>query len=191
PGWLAQRLRQLELDESVDRAVTAASADRLVSALQGKGAKAQVEVLADFEPKTSARAVGASLAASTKVVAVLEDNLVFGVFAQLHARRSELEGASELLEKVASTLRQDEVSQSAAERLRTLAEDGQRVLAVPEGDPPQPPGQLASEHRVSAKGRAAALARLDEVVAAIRAELEGAGDDVAIEGRVRVTWRKS
>lgn len=192
PGWLAQRLRQLELDESVDRAVTAASADRLVSALQGKGAKAQVEVLADFEPETSARALGASLATSTKVVAVLSDNLVFGVFTQLHTRRSELEGASELLEKVASTLRQDEVSQSAAERLRALAEDGQRVLAVPEEDAaPQPPGQRVSEHRVSAKGRAAVLAQLDEVVAAIRAELESAGDDAAIEGRVRVTWRKS
>jgi hypothetical protein len=182
PRLLKQRLRELGLGEEVDRLKTASSAHALTSALQGKPGKAQVEQLAAFVAQTSERAVGASVGSADKLVPVLRDDLVFGAFAQLQGRTAELEGASETLEEVASVLRQDELNQAAAERLRTLAVQAQRIL-----NPPPLPGRVAYEGSLQRQGKAAVLERLEQALSEVRASLEGEGDDVTMTGQIRIT----
>lgn len=181
PGGLRRRLEQLGVSDS-DRLVTASSADALVAALGGRRGKEQVEVLAAFEPKTSARAVSRSVGAAKAVVEVLEDRLVFGAFDQLARRRGELEGAAELLDDVASTLRQDEVNLAAADRLRSLAERAQALL-----NPPPTPGKVLVEVALTGDGKAEVLARLEAAVAEVRAAVESEAGEVSMSGTVRVT----
>ena len=182
PGLLKQRLGQLELATDVDRVTTASSADAMCAGLQGKNGKAQVELLAGFEPQTSARAVGASIGSADKVAKVLEDSLVFGAFDQLTGRQAELEGATELLDKVAAVLRQDELNQAAADRLRQLAEEAQRIL-----NPPPPPGRVVYEGSLHRQGKAEVIAHLEAALSKVRETLEGEGDDVTMTGQLRIT----
>ena len=182
PGLLKQRLGQLDLDTDVDRVTTAESADAMCAGLQGKNGKAQVEFLAGFEAKTSARAVGASIGSAAQVANVLDDALVFGAFDQLKGRQTELEGATELLDKVSGVLRQDELNQAAADRLRGLAEEAQRIL-----NPPPPPGRVVFEGSLHRQGKAEVIAHLESALAKVRETLEGEGDEVTMTGQIRIT----
>jgi hypothetical protein len=182
PRLLKQRLLQLGLPDDVDRLRTADSAHALTAALQGKSGKTQVEQLASFDAQTSERAVGASVGSAAKVAAVLADDLVFGAFGQLRSRSAELEGAAETLEEVASVLRQDELNQAAAERLRSLAVQGQQIL-----NPPPPPGKIAFEGSLRSDGKAAVLAKLESAFDDVRRALEGEDDDVTMTGQIQIT----
>src|SRR5262249_45430108 len=101
PGKLVEGAQVFGVGVSVDRAVTARSGDKLVAALAGQNAVAQVNALAGFVAKTSARAVGKSLASSPDMARLLGDALIKGVFEQLTTRKAELTGAAELLESAA------------------------------------------------------------------------------------------
>ena len=110
-------------------------------------------------------------------VRILEDNLVFGVFTQLRGRRDTLSGGAELLEQVASALRQDEVHVSLALRLRGFAEEGQQLIQGPlassAGPEARPVGtKVVRAERVDVRGAEAARARLDSVVDSLRQALE-------------------
>lgn len=128
PGALRGRLLALGEPESADRLRTAITADRLCANLHKKSGLEQVNVLAGAAFDTSPKAVGRSLGSASETVRVLEDALVFGVFGQLRARALDLPGAPALSQSVAQALRQDEVNEALAPRLRALAEAGQRLL---------------------------------------------------------------
>ncbi len=189
PGALAQRLAAFGLDDSVDRMRTARSADALCASLRGKGPVAQVVFLAGFAPETSARAVGESIAHAADNARVLDDDLVFGPFEQVRGRLGELVGGEELLDRVAQALRQDELNQSLAARLRDLAVEAQRLLQP--GSPPPPPGwHTVFDEPVRSEGRDAVRTKLRDVVAALEAALERSGDEVRLEGKLTLRVRK-
>jgi hypothetical protein len=202
PGLLGARLGELGLPENADRMRTALSADRLCAVLQGKRAVEQVRALAVFQPETGAQAVGRSIAKTAETMAVLDDRLVFGVFGQLRARRTQVPGAEELLERAAQALRQDQVIVELAPRLRALAEDGQRMLTPPESPIPPADGHEAGQRPIPlpepgvrailrrplhARGRAAALETARVAFEEIAAKLESGGDDVTLSGEI-VLW---
>jgi hypothetical protein len=172
PARLSDRLGALDVGSS-DRATTAASADALCAALSGKGGVGTVETLASFEPRTSARAVGSSIARAGEVLAVLEDELIFGVFAQLVSR-----GDEERLEKVRRVLREDEVVTAAAPRLRELAREAMKEIEP--SPPPPPPGTKVTRHPIEARGKKAAL----EAIESLRAAIERLGPAVSVRGAV-------
>ncbi len=191
PGALARRLTELDLSADVDRATTAASADQLCASLTGKSAKPQVEALAAFLPKTSARAVGASIGSVSDVLTELENNLVFGQFTQLKQRQGELPGATELLERVAQALRQDELNEAAASRVRALAEEAQRIMTPPAQPPVLPPvqppaGATRYQATLAGRGRANIVKHLEETLAAVRSSLDDADEDVVMTGHIQL-----
>jgi len=195
PGRLAEWAALVGVGHDADRLVTARSADELIAELVGQSAVAQVGTLAGFVARTSPRAVGKSRHGAPGVVSLLGDAIVKGVFEQLAARKHELAGAEELLENAAQALRQDELHVALAERLRGLAEAGQRLLAPPitskgkhwvEGEPiaPLPAGRTIDR---TAAGRSAAAVALDQAVAEARAELDKLGDRAAITVHIVVS----
>ena len=185
PLRLSEWAGLLGVPSDADRIVTARSADTLVSELAGKGPVAQVETLAGFGARTSPRAVGKSLASAPDLSKLLGDALMTGVYRQLVGRKDMLAGAAELLEQAASALRQDEIHVALADRLRSLAEAGQKLLSA--GPPPPPPPGTVVE--VSASGRAAALARLDAAFEEIRRAVEKRGDDAVLSGSIVVSGK--
>lgn len=189
PRVLGTRLGELGEPETAERLVTARSGDALCAALAGKPAVEQVRLLATFEPRTSATALQASLTSAAETVRALEDNLVFGVFAQLGARRNTLPGAAERLEQIAAAFRQDEVHVGLASRLRLLAEEGQGLL---QGPPervggPGPARRILRSEPVDVKGKAAARAKLDAMVETLRQALDSASEEVRLVGKLEVT----
>ncbi|WP_437840171.1 hypothetical protein [Sorangium sp. So ce1153] len=194
PGLLRTRLIELSQSETADRLRTAIAADRLCASLNQKGGLEQVRVLAEATFDTSAKAVGRSIASAVDVVRVLDDPLVFGVFGQLQARRGDLAGAQEITESVAQALRQDELIEKLAPRLRALAEEGQRLLVVPgslgrtPSPPPASPG--AFQRTIEARGRAATRESLRKAIEEIETALEAFDDDVQLVGTVTITGRK-
>jgi hypothetical protein len=172
---LEQRCHALGVDKGCDRLVSAGSANTLCSTLMGQPAVAQVHFLANFTPHTSARAVGTSIKSASEVFGVLDNSLVFGIFAQ-YAR---LPGPTPLLDEVRKALRQDELFSKLADTLRKLAEGAQEELAkrqkVPDpignkGPGPEPgPGQIMR----NAEGRRDVLEALRQLVAEVEARGEG------------------
>ena len=168
--------------------MTARSTDELIAELVGQNAVAQVNTLARFVARTSPRAVGKSRHSASGVVSLLGDAIVKGVFQQLAARKHEITGAEELLENAAQALRQDELHVALAERLRGLAEAGQRLLAPPipskdkrgPGADPADPIAASRTIRTAAAGRAAATNALDRAVADARAAIDELGERAAI-----------
>lgn len=187
PGLLVRRLETLELDPDADRLKTARSADSLVAELSDKSAVDQVRVLARFEPETSARAIGKSIASSAEVVAVLKDDLLFNVFRQLRTRRADLTGADELLENVARALRQDELNEALTGRLRDLARAGQDLL-MPSAPAPEPevPGREKAYAATLSRGARSARDELTQALAELDRAIESHGDSVEVEGSVRI-----
>ena len=185
PGTLRGRLLALGEPESADRLRTAITADRLCASLHKKSGLEQVNVLAGATFETSARAVGRSLGSAQETQRVLEDALVFGVFGQLRARAVDLPGASALSQNVAQALRQDEVNEALAPRLRALAEAGQRLLTPPvelvvssEGrGKGGPQTAILVQRSLDVRGREAILASLRAALAEVEDKLGAAGDD--------------
>ena len=197
PGALRARLLELGQPETADRLRTAIAADRLCAALQKKGGLEQVGLLAGTTFDTSAKAVGRSLATAAEAVRVLDDPLVFGVFGQLQARRGALGGAQEVTDRVAQVLRQDELIEALAPRLRALAEEGQRLLVAPgpplQPPPPPPPPPLppGSFHRdLDGRGREDAREKLRKAIAELEAALGSFEDDVRLQGTLTLTGKK-
>ena len=189
PALLSARLTALDLEDVVDRKTTATSADQLVTSLLGRAGKELCEALAAFTPKTSALALGRSLrqsmnGAADDVTKVLEDDLVFGPFLQLKAKAGTVEGAQELLDDVARCLRQDELNEPLAPRLRALAGKAQRLL-----NPPPPPGRVLVQAAWNKTGKAAVVDELRALVQRAEAALDGEGDDVVLTGSLTLTAR--
>lgn len=183
----------LAVDGAADRLRTARSAAELCAALLGQPALRQVEVLAAYEPVTSAPAVARSLATARALDQVLADRLTFGQLEALARRRATVEGAAELLDGLAAALRQDEVIAALGERARRAAEQAQRLLIGSDDQvaPPPPPvgWRVVLDRPLRGRGRAAALAALDVAVTEARAAIDAAGDDVELGGALQVTAR--
>ena len=79
-------------------------------------------------------------------------------------------------------LRQDELNHAAADRLRGLAEEAQRIL-----NPPPPPGRVVYEGSLHRQGKAEVIAHLEAVLSKVRETLQGEGDDVTMTGQLRIT----
>ncbi|WP_437602989.1 hypothetical protein WMF28_15305 [Sorangium sp. So ce590] len=201
PSALRARLVALGEPETADRLRTAITADRLCASLQKKSGLEQVNLLAGATFDTSAKAVGRSMGSAAETVSVLDNALVFGVFAQLQARRAELAGAQTVNDNVAQALRQDEVNEALAPRLRALAEEGQRLLAPPlvfdisGGGGGRGAGAGAAEvvlfqKTLEGRGREAVLASLRALLADVEGALDAAGDDVRVHGTVTLAGKK-
>ena len=186
PGLLKQRLDDLGIQGEADRLTTARSADVLWSQLHGKNGKAQAEVLAAFEAKTSARAIGAGTEHVGDVESVLGNALVFGQFQSLHAHATELPGAEELLEQVASAMRQDELNIKLAPRLRALAEEAQRLLAPGPPKPVPPKSQSLYSETLHAEGPEAIRERLRRMVSAVDSQLSENNERVELHGTIEL-----
>ncbi|NUP07975.1 MAG: hypothetical protein HOW73_18165 [Polyangiaceae bacterium] len=172
PNALRARLVELGQPETADRLKTARIAERLCADLRDHSGLSQVETLAAFVFDTSARAIGKSIASSSEALRVLEDALVFGVFSQLYGRKDELAGAPAVVDRVFSALRQDELHEALASKLRALAEEGQRLLA-PAPAPGTEPSLGAERRRFDAAGRADALAKLRDAVKFVESAKDG------------------
>jgi len=186
PALLARRSADLGLPGETDRLGTARSADQLCVALRGKSGIEQVRVLAAYEPKTSGAAVGRHVGEVRKLGDLLRDDVLFGVFGQLRARRSELPGAEELLEQAHAALRQDEINVALAERIRDLAVQAQRLLHPEAGRPERP---VVLERRVQAKGATDIRQKLGALVQEVEAELEKSGGDLELVASALLTKR--
>jgi len=183
PGQLARWGQLVGVDPDSDRMRTARSGEALCAGLAGKRAVAQVATLAGFHPETSPRALGRSLASARVTVEVLGDALTFGVFQQLAGRAAELAGAAEVLTRLGTAMRQDEVNEALAERVRALAVEGQALVAGPELPSPR-----SRQIAVHARGKAAALAELDRVVREARGVLAEADEGAELRGLLTIVW---
>ncbi|MFO0756702.1 MAG: hypothetical protein U0359_09435 [Byssovorax sp.] len=205
PALLERRLAEIGQSGPTDRSTTARSAEDLASRTAGKKGKALVEALAAFEPKTSGKAVAASLEAADELCRMLDDELIWGPILQAQ-RRSDLAASAGLVEQVTRAMRQDELLEKLAPRLRTLAQEALRLLAPPPVSMPvdaqpvpvaarrsPPPDTGTQEIRTfpaDGRGRAAVEAALDRLVTEARKALAEAPDDVEISGSLSLTWRK-
>lgn len=192
---LEERLSQLGLPTDSDRLVTARSANTLCLSLAGRSGKAMVEALAQFDAKTSPKAMSQSFGSADKVAAVLADNLVFGAFARLQGKSEAVEGAAELLVQVAKCLRQDEVNEAASERLRALAEKALKLADPPVPPPPPPPpievvsGETLTSRSWDVSGEAV-VAELERALAAARDALAKEGAALTLKGSFTLARRK-
>lgn len=196
PAALGRWYRALGVDEETDRLVTARCGAALVAALQGQPAMRTVEVLAAFDPRTSGRAVGRSLARAPVTRKSLDNGLALGVFQQLLAKAPSEPAAAELLEQARRALRQDELNEALAERLPQLAHQGQALLTPepsfdsPVGSSaptPPPPSQILVDVALRADGRTAILAALETLLADVRAALNDDSGTLSLRGRVTLT----
>lgn len=192
PSALVNRAAQLGLPDEFDRLSTAKAADRLFVALTNKDAVQLVNVLAEAE-LASPKAVGESIATSVNSLACLRNELQFGVFRQLDARRSEIGGAGEILDEVVLALRQDELNSQLAPRLRALAEQGQRLL-VPDEPPDVGPGPQKRRvlHRVSLSTTPnEARMQLQTALEQLDAALDASGDSARVSGSIEISVDES
>lgn len=192
PSALERRLGQAGIADTTDRLTTAQSADALCAMLAGKRGKEIVEVLSAFEPKTSGRAVAASLLTSEEAVRALDDDLVWGPIEQLRGR-TDIAGASELLERLSQALRQDELHVKLDARIRVLAKEALELVRArnaPVHAPPALPGTESRSLTVSARGAKDAKAALAKLVKDAETALANAGDDVEVSGSLRIVWSK-
>ncbi len=184
PALVERRLAALGAETKVDRVTTAKSGAAICKSLAGASTLEQIAALARFEPKTSAQALGRSLMTAEKVAAQLADDVFFHAFEPLLSEHADVQGATEVVEKVVRALRQDEVNEPLVETLRKLA---QEAIALRPAPPPPPQGwKVVLSERASAKGGAAARTQLDALIAKARAALEEAGDEVELTASVEV-----
>ncbi len=185
PPLLARRSTEVGLTGETDRLQTARSADELCTVLRGKTGLELVRTLAGYEPKTSGLAVGRHVGEAQKVTELLRDDVVFGVFEQLRARRNELTGAEELLEHVHAALRQDEINVALVERVRDLARQAQRLLHP---DTSRPGATVVFERRLQVKGGEEIRRKLSELVNEAEAKLS-ADPELEMAATIIITKR--
>jgi hypothetical protein len=183
PALLERWASLVGAEAQADRLRTARSAAALCAALAGQPAVRQVEILAGFQAETSERAVGRSLGSARAVAQALGETLVLGQFEALGRGRQAVPGASELLDRTAQAVRQDEINGPLAERVRALAVEAQTVLNPPE--PPLPRGTRITIDRSAPPRRA-----LGALVEAVEAELRKLGDEAELSGEITVTAKK-
>lgn len=186
PPLLVRRNARLKLDADTDRLQTARSADQLCVSLRGRSGVEQVRALAHYEPKSGGAAVGQQVGRVDGLVDLLRDDILFGVFDQLTARRGEAPGAEELLEQVVAALRQDEVIVGLGERLRDLARQAQRLLHVEEKGPRH---EIVLQQRLQALGSAAIRSKLHQLVADVEKALGSGDQELELTVNVVVTKR--
>jgi len=184
---LGQRAVSIELNESIERVVTAKSAEQMVLAVRGKAGVGQVRGLASIEPHTSAFAVGSHLGRLDELALVLQDALVFGAFEQV-AQRDELEGGAELLEELRSAFRQDEHHVRLAPRLRELANRAQALLTARPTETHSTKKVFVSS-KASAVGKEAIRTKLQEITRQLEAALEEADGDLELTGTLTLSER--
>ncbi len=193
PDLLAKRMQELGLS-GAERLTTAQCARGLCDALEGLSAAAQVSKLAEFPLETSRNALGRHFPQASAVCALLDNDLLFGVFHQLQREQGQLEGATELLEEAATCLCQDELNRAAASTMRSLAEKGQLLLkgpsvAPPPPEPPPEPGVVTLlKRKLEASGATDALAALEAAMKDARAAV-ASGQDVKLRGEIIVSGR--
>jgi hypothetical protein len=190
-GWatkmvplLEKRYAEMGVTGDVDRLMTARSGVALCAALQGKRRVEQVRLLASFEPRTSAKAIGQALKAAEDGVKALEDKLVFGAFARL--TRGAV-GVDTLLDGIDRVLRVDEVLEALAPALRQQAEAANELIDVRPPPPPPPVGVRVITRQgpgVQASELLAAVAREVDSV------LKDTTGDVSVSIEVRITGKK-
>lgn len=161
------------------RSVTATSAAELLEVFAGAGAKATVEALAAFEPRTSVAALAAHLRSAGEVARVLEDDLVRGSLERMRGR-SEPQ-AQTIVADVQRALSADALQEPQLEAtLRGHARRAQDILnPVGSGGDRPVPGSIVAE------GKAQSLAALDAEKAKIQQALEKAGQGARLE----ITWK--
>jgi len=189
PAQLERWATLFGVARDAERLRTARAGAALTAALVGQSPVRQVEVLAGAVPETSAQAMGKSNSSAAQLLPLLGDRLVFGQFETLLARRAELAGAEELLEKAAAAVRQDEINIALVERLRALAEDAQGLLHPVAPPVAQPRGEVVLRRGVSVQGSSAVRAELGLVLAELEAALATAGDGVELRGELTLTKR--
>jgi hypothetical protein len=191
---LEKRLGEMGITGDVDRLVTARSGTALCAALQGKRGVEQVRVLALFEARTSAKAVGEALAKSGEAVTSLENNLMFSVFARLTRGAP---GVDTILHEVDRVLRVDELHEALKPALSQQAEAASELVAG--GLPPQQPQPIAPPPAPPRPGdqvivRQGNRAQARDLFAAVGKELEAslkdAAGDVYVTIEVRITGKK-
>lgn len=186
PAELDRWAGLLGVAATADRQKTARSAAGLVAALQ---AGRPVGTLAAYGPETSAPAVARSLVTAKANLAVLGERLVYGQLEAV-ARRSDIEGATELVERAAAVLRQDEAIEPLADKLRKLAEEALGILEPPPArPPPSPPGTVILRRPMNAKGIAAIRAEIKQLAVDLERALEDAGDGLELRGELVLTGR--
>lgn len=148
-------------------------------------------MLAGFEAKTSRAAVGRSLATGPANLSVLDADLMLGVFQQLLPRTGDAE-VEHILEETRKVLRQDELNEALAPRLRQLAQEGPQLIMkqAPRTEPPPSAEAVLLERTLQAHGRTGVLEDLEGLLGRVRAELENADDNVSLQGTIRLL-RKS
>lgn len=173
-GWL-----KLLGDERLSQRVqTAQSAVRLCEAVQGRGGKDLVETLAAFEPVTSAKAVGSSLAATHANVRALDNDLARDVFERLRALGPTRSGAAETLADLSAALLEDEIIIQLVPRLDKAVQNA-RALLKPEPKPIPPGKRLVREVSLTELGRPQAV----QALRALADQLEGA-DRLSVSGKL-------
>lgn len=182
PSELERYASLLGVALDADRLRTARSAASLLATLSQGNA---TEALAAYVPETSAAAVARSLVTVKANLAALSDRLVYGQLEAVLGRR-ELEGADELLEKAAASLRQDETNEPLAERLRRYALDAHGILNPPAERHEQ---KVLMRRRLTAKGAAAARAELARIVEELQAAIDRGGEHVELAGELVVRTR--
>ncbi len=146
-----------------------------------------MRALAAFRPETSAKAVGKSLATAESAVRALDDRLIFSAFLPL-LQHSE---GQELLKPLARLLRQDEIHESLAPGLRTLAESANEWLVATDEELPS-----TKRHELEGPSfsynvpKAKALAALAEATQKLAAALENEHDDVEVSIAIRIQRRR-
>ncbi|MCZ7679718.1 MAG: hypothetical protein M5U28_13530 [Sandaracinaceae bacterium] len=173
PDRLRRRLEQRGVATDAPRLATAESGRAMCEALEGLRGRQLVEVLATFEAKNSPSALSRQLAQAANALALLDDDLVFGPFAQLEGRAASIEGASELLASVDRALAQDEIlapspscapSRTARSRSSRASIRRRRRLLCP--------ARSSSSTSASRPSGPGALDRLERLLAEVRAALE-------------------
>lgn len=194
PALLERRLSELDVGGDVDRLQTARSSSTLCATLLGKGGVEQVRALATFHASTSPKAIGANVASATATVQTLEDPLIFGAFDWLQGP----EGA-ELRQQVQRVLRQDEIHEALAPRLRALAESANAARRLADGPgamPEAPPAARDATHTSAASfsyrvRKTEALDALATATQKLRDALTQEKDDVEVTIDVRIHRRRT
>ena len=189
---LEKRQAEMGVTGEVDRLLTARSGAAMCAALQGKRGVEQVRVLASFEPRTSAKAIGQALAASGEGVKALEDKLIFGAFTRLQRGAP---GVDAVLREVDRALGVDELLEALAPVLRQQAEAANELLGgpppLPEPQPVEPSPVQPGDRVITRQGTGAqAHSLLAAVALEVEAALKEASGEVSIGIEVRIMRKR-
>jgi hypothetical protein len=186
PVLLADWAALLGVSADADRVVTASHADQLLATLSGQKPVEIVRILSCMELKTSAKAVGQSIASAHELVQVLGDKLIKGTFEPLIRKRTSLAGAAELIDELAKAFRQDEINMSLSSRIKGLAVAAQELQS--ELATPKVVDNILVEERIEVKTDTLEKT-LDELASTLRKKIADV-DDPRIEVHITVTGRR-